>query len=64
MDIRASHDTVLKALSSLNFRILRAELVFERLTDVTGGVGACCGMISFAFDVDATLSTTPKPYKK
>ncbi len=41
--------------------MLRAELVLVRLTD---GVGACGGMITFAFDEDATLSTKPtEPYK-
>jgi len=44
--------------------MLRVELVLARLTDGAGGVGACCGMESFTFDVDATLSTTPtEPYK-
>jgi len=47
----------------LNFTMLRAELVLVRLTDGVGGVGACGGMITFAFDEDATQSTTPEPYK-
>jgi hypothetical protein len=48
----------------LNFTILRAELVLARLTDGVIGVGACGGMITFAFDEDATQSVTPEPYKK
>jgi len=43
--------------------MLRAELVLARLTDGVVGAGACGGIITFAFDEDATQSTTPEPYK-